>query len=395
MTRDVIERPRVLTIVLAGGQGSRLGPLTNGRAKPALPFGGMFRLIDIVLSNLAHSGLQDVWVVEQYEPHDLNEHLANGRPWDLDRTHGGLRILPMFERDGEGGDASDGSRERSQGNADALVRQRRFIESFGADVVVTTSADHLYRLDLRDAVDTHLANEADLTIVSTEPPADDDPTRFAWIGVDDEGRVTDFEYKPNEPDGDAVCTEVFVFRAAALLEQLARWDGGESAGDYGDHLIPALLAGGRVVDHRLDGYWRDLGTLPAYHRGHMELLGDDPALVLDDPQWPILTGSVTNGAARFIGGGAASSSLIGPGSLIAGTVAASVIGRGVVIEAGATVRDSVVLDEAVIRAGADLRGAIVDDGTEVGPDTPPTDPEVDLDGDALTVFSRRGVPLSQ
>ena len=163
--------------MLAGGAGSRLGPLTATRAKPAVPFAGMFRLIDITLSNVANSGLTDVWVVEQYEPHDLNDHLANGRPWDLDRTRGGLLILPPYQRRGDG----DGDAAVAAGNADALVHQRHAIAQFGPDVVIAVSADHLYRLDLRDVLATHQRAGARLTIVTTDPPAGDDPTRFAWV----------------------------------------------------------------------------------------------------------------------------------------------------------------------------------------------------------------------
>ena len=171
-------RERVLVIVLAGGAGGRLSPLTDRRAKPSLPFGGMYRLIDIALSQVAHSGLRDVWVIEQYEPHALNDHLANGRPWDLDRTHGGLQILPPFQR-------GDGDEAMASGNADALVQQRHLIADMAPDVVVTMSADHVFRLDLRDVLDTHAGAQARLTIVTTEVPTQDDPTRFAWVAVDD------------------------------------------------------------------------------------------------------------------------------------------------------------------------------------------------------------------
>src|SRR3954447_22820727 len=180
----LLSRRRVLAIVLAGGAGGRLAPLTDRRAKPSLPFGGMYRLIDIALSQVAHSGLQDVWVVEQYEPHALNDHLANGRPWDLDRTHGGLRIMPPFQR-GDGDDAM------ASGNADALVQQRHLIAEVAPDVVITMSADHVFRLDLRDVVATHAANGSKLTMVTTDPPADDDPTRFSWASIED-GLITAF-----------------------------------------------------------------------------------------------------------------------------------------------------------------------------------------------------------
>ena len=353
-------RPRVLVVVLAGGAGGRLTPLTDHRAKPSLPFGGTYRLIDIALSQVAHSGLQDVWVIEQYEPHALNDHLASGRPWDLDRTHGGLRILPPFVR-------GDGEEALAAGNADALVQHRHLLAEAAPDVVITMSADHVFRLDLRDVLDTHAAAGATLTIVTTDPPAADDPTRFAWVGVED-GTVTAFEYKPDEPTGDRICTEVFAFDAPELLTRLETLaDAGSSAGDYGDRLVPELVADGGVAEHRLEGYWRDVGTINAYHLAHMELLDDEPPLRLDDPAWPLLTGSIVGGPARVGVGAEVVGSLLSPGVIVHGAVEGSVLGRNVVVEAGALVRASVVGDDAVVRAGAVVDGAIVESGASVGP----------------------------
>jgi glucose-1-phosphate adenylyltransferase len=350
-------RDRVLVVVLAGGSGGRLSPLTERRAKPSVPFAGMYRLIDIALSNVAHSGLDDVWVIEQYEPHALNDHLANGRPWDLDRTHGGLQILPPFQR-------RDGDDAIASGNADALVQNRRLFADFGPDVIVTMSADHIFRLDLRDVLDTHRRLSATMTVVTTDPPPDDDPTRFAWVTADDE-RITAFEYKPDEPSGDRVCTEVFVYEAAELLARLDGLADQDSAGDYGDELVPGFVADGGAVEHRLDGYWRDVGTIGAYHRAHLELVGEDPPLRLDDPNWPLLTGSIVGGPARVSADAAVTGSLLSPGVLVAGTVESSVLGRNVVVEAGALVRSSVVLDDAIIRSGAVVDTAIVDADTAV------------------------------
>jgi glucose-1-phosphate adenylyltransferase len=353
---------RTLAVVLAGGEGSRLGPLTERRAKPAVPFAGMFRLIDVALSNVAHSGISDVWVVEQYEPHALNDHLANGRPWDLDRTHGGLRLLPPYQ--GRSDDSADAA--LASGNADALVQQHRFIAEFAPDVVVTLSADHLYRLDLREVLATHARAARAVTVVTTDPPGDDDPSRFAWVSVDGDGRVTDFAYKPERPTGDRICTEIFAFDGPTLLDRLSVLAGTEgSAGDYGDSLVPDLVASGDAVEHRFEGYWRDVGTIAAFHRAHMELTGDAPPLGLDDPEWPFLTGAIASGPARVAGGAVVARSLLSPGVRVAGEVEGSVLGRGVVIEPGATVLRSVVLDDAVVRAGARVVDAIVDVGAEV------------------------------
>lgn len=375
-------RARVLVVVLAGGTGGRLRPLTDRIAKPAVAFGGMYRLIDITLSNVANSGLSDVWVIEQYEPHALNDHLANGRPWDLDRTHGGLQILPPFE----GRQSGDGA--LASGNADALVRNRRAIADFEPDVVVTMSADHVYRLDLRDVLDTHEAAGAQLTIVTTDPPQDDDASRFAWVGVGGGGEITTFQYKPDQPAGDRVCTEVFCYDGPTLLarlDALADATGDGSAGDYGEALVPDLVREGRVRDHLLDGYWRDVGTIAAYHRAHMELLEAAPPLSLDDPSWPFLTGSVIGGPARVRSGAEVVCSLLSPGALVEGRVHDSVIGRDVRVESGAVVERSVVLEGAVIRAGASIDTAIVDAGTDVGSDV---EPDVD-EASGVAVYGHR------
>lgn len=365
--------------MLAGGAGSRLRPLTDRRAKPALPCAGMYRLIDVALSNVANSGLDEVWVIEQYEPHALNDHLANGRPWDLDRTHGGLRILPPFQ----GHDDNDGDEALASGNADAILQHIDLLESRGPDVVVTMSADHLYRLDVRDVLDTHWEAAADLTIVTTDMPSDDDPTRYSWVTVAGDGTVRDFAYKPERPTGDRICTEVFAFATPALVETLRALDDGGSAGDYGDRLVPDLVRAGNVVEHRMDGYWRDVGTLGSFHRAHMELLADKPPLRVDDPEWPFLTASVIGGPARLVDGAEVARSLLSPGCRVEGSVSDSVLGRNVVVAAGATVTSSVVLDDAIIGPGTDVRDAIVDIGITLDKDAR----GVDDDDSGITVYS--------
>lgn len=370
-------RPRVLVLVLAGGAGGRLRPLTADRAKPSVGFGGMFRLVDVALSNVANSALSDVWVLVQYEPHALADHLAGGRPWDLDRTHGGLRLLPPYQA----ADHDDGEATVAHGNADALVQHRDLLADHGADVVITMSADHVYRLDLRDVIDTHLAGNAAVTVVSTAAHPDDDPSRFAWVRVDDDGRIVDFEYKPDEPSGDRVCTEIFAFDGPALLAALDRLDTDEPAGDYGDKLLPDLVARGVAVDHHLDGYWRDVGTLRSFHRAHLELVEDEPPFDLDDPTWPLLTGSITGGPAQVGSSAVVQQVVLSPGVRVDGEVRRSVLGRHVVIEAGARLDRCVVLDGAVIRSGAIITDAIVNVGTTVGPRSTPisgadADPDV-------------------
>lgn len=342
-------RPRILAIVLAGGAGGRLGALTDHRAKPAMPLGGSFRLIDVSLSNLHHSGISDVWILEQYQPKSINDHLHNGRPWDLDRTRGGLLVLPPFSgREGEG---------FAEGNADGLLRQAAFIRDFAPDLVLVLSSDHLYRLDYRDVVDTHLSAGADLTMVTVD--FDGNASDHGVVETDD-GRVTGFEYKPEKPRSRLVSTEVFLYSATALLdalEHLQRHHDG--LGDYGDHLVPHLVSEGAVAEHRLEGYWRDLGTPANYLRAHLDLL-EGRGLDLADPGWPILTEPPLLAPAFIREGAVVENTLIAPGAVVHGTVRRSIVGSGARVEAGAVVEDSVLLNRVRLEAGAMVRHAIVD-----------------------------------
>lgn len=373
-----VKPPKVLAVILAGGTGGRLGPLTDHRAKPALPVAGTYRLIDIPLSNLRNSGLSDVWVVEQYQPASINDHLSNGRPWDLDRNTGGLRVLPPFQgREGEG---------FAEGNADGLFRQGAFIREFAPDLVLVLSADHLYSLDYRDVLRTHAAADAALTIVSTR--FDGDASKHGVLQVAD-GMVTDFQYKPAEPASDLVAAEVFLYSTNELLESLEKLHETEDGlHDYGDELLPYFVATGRVADHRLDGYWLDLGTPANYHAAHMDLL-DGKGLDFDNSEWPMLTGSPRRLPA-FVGGcGDVGGSLVSPGSKVFGRVRRSVIGTDATVAAGSDVVDSVLMEGVTVEAGATVRNAIVDAGAVIRQGTR-------VDGThALIVVDRNGTAEHQ
>jgi glucose-1-phosphate adenylyltransferase len=373
-------RPRVLALLLAGGKGSRLQVLTEARAKPVLPFAGVYRLIDFALTNCVHSGIADVWVIEQFQPHALNDHLLNGRPWDLDRNTGGLRIMPPYT-----GNGADGG--WAAGNADALYRNRRFIREFDPDLLLVLSADHVYALDYRDVLDAHVARaEAAVTMVTTEVPVEQ-ATRFGVVQVGADGRVTDFAYKPERPAGGTVTAEVFVYDARLLLDRLdalgdakraeaagggdeggAGGDEGEQASlkDFGDELLPTFVREGRAYAFPLPGYWRDLGTIDSYWEGHMDLLGAEPRLAFDDPAWPVLSARTPHPPARVSREARVDDGLLSPGCTVRGTVVESVLAPGAVVEAGATVRRAVLLEHAVVRAGAEVAYAVVDRRAEVG-----------------------------
>jgi glucose-1-phosphate adenylyltransferase len=389
-----VTRRRVLALIQAGGVGGRMDVLTRERAKPALPFAGVHQLVDFPLSNLTHSGISDVWLSLQFQGSTLQEQVANGRPWDLDRNLGGLRILLPHE--GTGGMDEEGF---ARGNADELFRFRDQLADFDPDVVLVMSADHVYRLDYRDVLDTHRDAGAECTLVTVSLPPGGDPSDHGVVEVDGSGTVTGFSYKPDDaPKGDAPVTitaEIIAYDPAVLrevLEELHREtaadsdEGDTGLGDFGDHLVPRLVERGRTVAHHHDGYWRDLGQPHHYLRAHHEVLTDDVG-VLSVPHWPVLSRLPQRVPARVLDGGRVVDSLLSPGARISGRVERSVIGPGVVVEAGALVADSVVFTDSVVRAGAAVHWTVVDTRVEVAARARVSTPEAPAleDPDAVTL----------
>lgn len=284
-----------MALVLAGGEGGRLDVLTEQRAKPAVPFGGSLRLIDFSMSNCHHSRLPDVWIIEQYQVHELNEHLANGRPWDMDRTYGGLQILPPFQNHDNDKEKKDNDDDDeggfAEGNADAIYRQRRLLNEFCPDFLLVLSADHVYKLDYRDVIDFHQDHQADVTMVTTKLPEGDSATRFGVVQVNDEGRITDFEYKPKKPKSDTVLAEIFVYNYEKLMDTLDDLADDGELKDYGEELLPKLVKDGNAWEFRLNSYWRDVGIPESYWQASMDLITKKSLINLDDQQWPILTRS--------------------------------------------------------------------------------------------------------
>ena len=354
--------PSVVTFVLAGGAGSRLRALTRDRAKPAVPFGAGYHLVDFALSNAANSGFRDVWVIQQFHPVSLGAHLRSGRPWDLDRLDGGLLVLHPSQGTGRDGFHS--------GTTDALWKQVEPLRRAAPEVTVVVSADAVYRLDYEAIVRDHLASFAEVTMVTTRVDPRD-AGRYGVVEVDDDGAVTAYSHKPEDPSSDLVCAEIFVFNTAALISRLeaaheeALTAGDGDPGDLGENVLPAMVAAGHARQWRHDGYWRDVGTVASYWAGHMDLLGEPPVHELDVPGWPLRTASSFSGPARTGPKAEVTRSLLGRGAVILGMVEHSVIGPGVVVEHGAVVRDSVILPGAVVRAGARVGTAVVDSGVEV------------------------------
>lgn len=386
---------RTLAIIQAGGSGGRMDVLTRERAKPALPFAGVYQLVDFPLSNLTHSGITDVWLSLQFQGASLEEPVANGRPWDLDRTRGGLRLL--MPEQGTGSADEDGF---AQGNADELFRIRDQIRSADADAVVVLSADHVYRFDYTEAIDTHRAHSAECTIVTSEVDLEE-ASDHATVESDDDGRVTGFVYKPDEPSTGTVATEIFVYDARVLLEvleELHRERSGEAEhgdsglGDFGESLVPRFVERGRTVVHPLPGYWRDLGQPHHYLAAHQDILLDDQG-IFGDPSWPILTRQPQRVPARVFAGGRVENSLVSPGARVHGEVIRSVLGPGVVVEADAVVRNSVVFADSVVSSGARLDWVIVDEGCLVAPGTSVGQKDADGTGDPdqVTIIGKDSV----
>jgi glucose-1-phosphate adenylyltransferase len=348
---------KVLVLVLAGGKGSRMGLLTQRRAKPVLPIAGTYRLIDFALSNCVNSGLTDVWVLESYALHTLNDHLGGGRPWDLDRTYGGLRVLPPATGPEGGGFAG--------GNAAALHQQLPLIRQFAPDLLLVLSADHLYTLDFGPVIAEHLRRRAQVTMVTTPVPPQDEATRFGNVVLTRTGRVRRFAYKPAKPLSATITTEVFVYDMPTLdrtLTQLTEQHA--DLKDFGDYLLPALVKAGKAYAYPFQGYWRDVGIPQAYWQAHLDVL-DNQGVPLAQPDWPLYTLALPRPPARLEAGAQVTDSLIAPGCRVAGTVRRSVLSPDVTVEAGAVLEECIVLAGSHIAAGAHLRRVIVDAGYQV------------------------------
>ena len=355
---------KVLAVILAGGQGERLSLLSQKRAKPAVPFAGKYRIIDFALSNCVNSGISDVAVLTQYRPHSLHDHIGIGRPWDLDRQKGGVRLLQPYIGRPES--------EWYLGTADAVYQNLDFIMEARYDYIVILAGDHIYRMDYGPMIAFHQQRSADVTLGAVVIPIEEGH-RFGIVETDAEGRVHSFEEKPAEPRGTLGSMGIYVFSRDTLTRVLiedartAEMGGTPSQHDFGRNIIPAMLARNeRVYGYPFTGYWQDVGTVQSYWEAHMELLGDHPAFDLYDPSWVIHTRSEERPPAHVRSGAQVSSSLISHGCVIKGQVERSVLSPGVVVEENAVVRDSIILFDTVIGAGSVVDRAILDKEVVVG-----------------------------
>lgn len=346
---------RVLAVILAGGEGTRLSILSEKRAKPAVPFAGKYRIIDFVLSNCVNSDIYNVAVLTQYRPHSLNSHLGNGRPWDLDRTRGGLRILQPYQGRREG--------DWYRGTSDAVYQNLPFLDPT-ADTLLILGGDHIYKMDYRPMLAFHQANDADLT-VGVLHVAPEETHRFGILTTDADQRIVDFHEKPKQTTSTLASMGIYVFKAD-ILNSVLRGENGKRPADFGKDVIPAMIPTARVFAYPFSGYWVDVGTVQSYWETNMDLLSDNPELDLYTPDWTVHTRSEERPPVRLGPEAEIDNSMISNGCAIDGRVERSVLSPGVRVERGAVVRDSIIFSEVHIQAGAVLDRVIVDKNAVIG-----------------------------
>jgi len=343
-----------MAMILAGGEGERLSILSSVRAKPAVPFGGKYRIIDFTLSNCVNSDVHDVVVLTQYNPRSLNDHIGLGRPWDLDRAKGGVKLLQPYIARGR-------VAEWYRGTADAVLRNRSLLEHSDADTILVLAGDHIYKMDYQPFLAAHRRHRADVTIAVRRVPLAE-ASRMGILALDDADRIIEWQEKPKQPRSDLASMGVYVFGRRALLKWLD-----EERTDFGAHVIPAMLDGGaRVYGYRFAGYWQDVGTIQSYWEANMALLVDHPELDLYDKAWVIHTKSEERAPAKLGPTAQVHRSLVSHGCVIDGTVVNSVLSPGVRVGVGAVVRDSIVMFDSVIGSRAVIDRAILDKEVVVG-----------------------------
>ena len=347
----------MIAMLLAGGQGSRLGVLTSKVAKPAVAFGGKYRIIDFPLSNCINSGVDTVGVLTQYQPLRLNAHIGIGIPWDLDRNIGGVTVLPPYEK--------SGNSEWYTGTANAIYQNLDYIDSYNPEYVLILSGDHIYKMDYEVMLDYHKANNADVTIATMSVPYEE-ASRFGIVLTDDNNKITEFEEKPEHPRGNLASMGIYIFNWQVLREALITMSD-QSNCDFGKHIIPYVHENKkRLFAYEFNGYWKDVGTLSSYWEANMELINLIPVFNLYEEFWRIYTKSDTLPPQYISENAKVSRSIISEGADIYGEVYNSVIGSGVTIEEGAIVRDSIIMKDSRIGKYSKVTRCIIAENVRVG-----------------------------
>ena len=350
-------KKEMIAMLLAGGQGSRLGVLTADVAKPAVSFGGKYRIIDFPLSNCINSGVDTVGVLTQYQPLRLNTHIGIGIPWDLDRNVGGVSILPPYEK--------STSSEWYTGTANAIYQNLRYMEQYNPDYVLILGGDHIYKMDYEVMLDFHKANNADVTLATIPVPLEE-ASRFGVVITDEHKKIQEFEEKPEHPRSNLASMGIYIFSWPVLREALLKLKD-QPACDFGKHIIPYCHEQGkRIFAYEYNGYWKDVGTLGSYWESNMELINLIPVFNLYEEFWKIYTKSDRIPPQYIAKDAVVDKAIIGEGCEIYGEVHNSVIGCGVTIEKGAVVRDSIIMSSTTIGAGTTVDKSIIAEGVTVG-----------------------------
>ena len=356
----MIRKKKCVAMLLAGGQGSRLYALTNNIAKPAVSFGGKYRIIDFPLSNCVNSGIDTVGILAQYQPLLMNEYIGNGQPWDLDRTFGGVHILSPYQ----GKHSSDWYK----GTANAIYQNIHFIKQYNPDYVLILSGDHIYKMDYSRMLEAHIKAGAACTVAAIEVPMKE-ASRFGIINADKDGTITGFEEKPAHPKSNLASMGIYVFTAEKLysyLEKDAKKP--DSENDFGKNVLPDMLTSGeKMTAYVFDGYWKDVGTIDSLYEANMDLLGDVPKIDVTDKKWKIQSRNPLMQPQYLGKGSKVINSIVMSGSEIWGEVDNSVLSSGVIVKKGAKVKDSIIMANTVIEEGAIVNYSIIDENTERGP----------------------------
>ena len=348
-----------VAMLLAGGQGSRLYALTQEMAKPAVPYGGKYRIIDFPLSNCVNSGIDTVGVLTQYQPLVLNEYIGNGQPWGLDRAHGGVHVLPPYE--------TAAGKAWYSGTANAIYQNIGFIDRYDPEYVVILSGDHIYKMDYSKMVDFHKQHEADATIAVLEVPWEEAP-RFGIMSANPDGTIYEFAEKPKEPKSNLASMGIYVFTWSKLRKYLIDNENDEGATkDFGKNIIPAMLENKeKMVAYHFDGYWKDVGTIDSLWEANMDLINPNIPIDLYDTSWKIYSRNPVMPPQSIGKNAQVQNSMVTEGCVIDGSVEFSMISDGVTVEEGAEILDSILMPGAVVKKGAKVEYAIVGENTVIG-----------------------------
>ena len=350
----------IVAMLLAGGQGSRLYALTQNLAKPAVPFGGKYRIIDFPLSNCVNSGIDTVGILTQYQPVVLNEYIGNGQPWDLDRLYGGVHVLPPYQK-------ATGS-DWFKGTANAIYQHISFIDRYDPEYVIILSGDQICKQDYREFLNFHKEKDADFSVAVMEVPWEE-ASRFGLMVTDENAQITEFQEKPKNPKSNLASMGNYIFKWSILRKYLIEDElDPNSDNDFGKNIIPNLLKDGcKMFAHRFDGYWKDVGTIPSLWEANMEVLDPEHSGIdLFDANWKIYSRNSGMTAHKISGTAVVENSMITDGCRVDGTVKHSILFAGVKVEAGAVVEDAVVMGNAVIKAGAQVKHCIVAEDAVIG-----------------------------